>query len=122
VSTVIQVAEPVTNVAVSEQTVTVDVATTVTSITVQTGLVMVNNLPPPPVDYLGSACTGADMDENRVLTLTNTSLTTAVAIWVDGVMKHSAEYLVTHQATGTTVQFFVRISDSANIIVLPFEG
>lgn len=68
----------------------------------------------------GADCTGNSGDSNRVLTLSNTGLTSqgGLSVYVSGLeLALTAEYTVTHNNIGTTIIFLNALFDDMNIII-----
>ena len=70
-------------------------------------------------DKAGSDCSLTDGDVDRVLTLSNTILTSHERVSVDGTMLGPSQYTVSHLAASSTITFDdpVQIWDAQDIIV-----
>jgi len=67
-------------------------------------------------DKLGSDCSGSDGATNRVLTLTNTQLTTKIIVFKEGTLLHpNTDYTVSHKDSGTTITFLGKVWNSQKI-------
>lgn len=69
--------------------------------------------------YVGTNATGSDGDTGRVITLTNTRVTTTTnfMVYLDGVLLASALYTATHNTNGSTVEFTGSVWDSQRIAI-----
>jgi len=66
----------------------------------------------------GSDCSGSDGDANRVLTLTNTSLSSHERVFLDGVrLKKDVDYTVNHLNSNSTITFLVKVWNDQKIEV-----
>ena len=75
-------------------------------------------------NYTGADCTGSNGDANRVLTLSNTSLTIddGLLVYASGLaLAVTSEYTITHSATSSTITFVNRLWDDMTIIVKYFQ-
>jgi len=73
----------------------------------------------PRSEYkLGSDCSGSDGDTNRVLTLSNTSLSSQERVYLDGVrLQKDTQYTVNHLNASSTITFLVKVWDTQKIQV-----
>ncbi len=73
----------------------------------------------------GADCSGSSGDSNRVLTLSNTSLTqqSGFLVYVSGLaLGLTTEYTVSHLAASTTITFLNALTDSMTVVVNYFVG
>ena len=58
-------------------------------------------------NYTGTDCSGSDGDANRILTLSNTSLSVSnfFSVYVSGLIQHSDDLTISHNSSGTTITF-----------------
>ncbi len=75
---------------------------------------------PSSEEKLGSDCTGSDGDTGRVLTLSNSELTTLLLVFVEGRLVSPSNMTVTHKSSNSTVEFSNAVYDSDNIVVYPY--
>lgn len=70
-------------------------------------------------NFTGSNCTGNSGEANRVLTLSNTSLTNddAFIVFVSGLAVSSDKYSVEHKTSGTEITFLKPLWNDQSIIV-----
>jgi len=68
----------------------------------------------------GSDCTDGDGDSGRVFTLSNTKLTAKVQVFVEGRLEAPSNITVTHNSSGTTVEFKNNLWDTDNIIIFSY--
>lgn len=69
---------------------------------------------------VGSDCSGSDGDTGRVYTLSNTELTTSMQVFVEGRLELPSNLTITHNATGSTIEFAKEIFDSDTIVIYPY--
>jgi len=63
-------------------------------------------------EYLGSNLTGINGDSNRVLTLTNSALSSREKIYLDGLrLKLNIQYSISHLSNNSTATFLIPIWD-----------
>ncbi len=66
----------------------------------------------------GSDCTGSDGATNRVLTLTNSRLSSNEDVFVNGIrLTINVDYTITHNTSNSTITFLGEIYDSDYITV-----
>jgi len=81
----------------------------------------VSGVAPTTENKLGSDCSGSDGDTGRVLTLTNTALSSQELVAVDGrVLRITTDYAVSHLAASSTITFVDKIFDGMKIDVRYF--
>lgn len=69
----------------------------------------------------GSDCDGSDGDQNRVLTLSNSNLTTVVQVVIDGTyLMEDQDYTVNHKSSATELTFSNQVWDDQYIEVIYF--
>jgi len=69
----------------------------------------------------GANCTGTNGTVNRILTLTNSALTTTVIVWVNGTMLHETfDFTISHLGANSTITFLNPIWNEDYIGVLYF--
>jgi len=70
-------------------------------------------------NFDGSDCSGTNGSKNRVLTLTNVTLSQSnlFAVYVSGLRLGSGEYTVSHKSVGTTITFLNELFDDSLIVV-----
>ena len=76
---------------------------------------------PTRVITTGASCSGSDGDANRVLTLSNTELTTLILVYVNGtalIEGVGKDYKVNHLASNSTVEFLKNLFDAQDITIL----
>ena len=71
-------------------------------------------------EYVGSDCTLTDNVVNRVLTISNTVTTSGgiVMVYKEGLLVEPSKLTVTHNASGTTIQFLGKVRDAEEIVVI----
>ncbi len=71
-------------------------------------------------EYSGSDLSGSDGEANRVLTLSNLNRTqdSGFYVYVDGLLKSSDDYSVTHKNSNTEITFSIKIWNDQKIIVV----
>jgi len=67
--------------------------------------------------FTGANCSGVGGAQNRVLTLSNTQLTTREQIFLDGLNFHSSLYTVSSLAVGTTITILRPVWNDQRIVV-----
>lgn len=72
--------------------------------------------------YTGSDCSGNNGETNRVLTLGNSELTRGLLVFVEGRTISPDNITVTHNDSGTTVEFINAIYDLDEIVVFPLSA
>lgn len=66
----------------------------------------------------GTTLTGSDGIQNRILTLSNTELSSKESIYIDGVyLYQTADYTISHSKSNTTITFLNNIYNNQNISV-----
>lgn len=79
-----------------------------------------SNANPLPVETTGASLSGGSGTEGRILTLSNTRLTTRIeVVWERQVMQ-SGDITVTHNASNSTVTFNLPVSNSDRITYTPY--
>ena len=69
----------------------------------------------------GSDCDGLDGSKNRVLTLNNTAITTAIITWINGTFLHPGQdYTINHLAANSTITFLNNIDNPDYISIFYF--
>lgn len=74
-----------------------------------------------PEEYTGGDCTLTDGDANRVLTLSNSRLTEEMLVFVNGLAELPSNMSITHNNSGSTIEFNKKLWDSDTIQVMYFS-
>jgi len=74
-------------------------------------------------NFTGVDCSGSDGDVNRVLTISNTLVTSNsdFEVFVDGSFRHlNSDYIVEHKTSGTEITFLLELWDDQDITIVYF--
>ena len=67
----------------------------------------------------GADCSGSDGAANRVLTLSNTSISGApVTVWIEGTLTTQTDMTIVHKSASSTITFGISVYDADAIRVL----
>jgi len=73
-----------------------------------------------PEEYTGTDLTGSSGDTNRVLTINNTETTQQIMVFVEGRAEAPSNLVITHNSSGSTVEFKNPIYADDNILIFPY--